>query len=299
MKIPFSKSFTTPNDLIFLLRNRGLGIYNEQEAVDCLTNIGYYRLSAYCYPLLKFPKHEHFYKSKSSFDLVMNMYRFDRELRLLLFDEIEKIEVAIRSAMSNKITEVLNDVFWITNAANFYNSTIYSKTIDLIQTEIDKSKEDFISHFRLKYSDQYPPVWMIVEVIPFGLLCGIYNNLNSAKLKKKVAAHFGLSSSVFSSWMISLVNLRNLCGHHSRAWNREIPVIPAEPRLPAFPWINSATTNMKRIYYRICMIKYLLFTVYPNNTFSQKLKMLLENYPTIDTRAMGFPENWHTEPLWK
>jgi abortive infection bacteriophage resistance protein len=85
----------------------------------------------------------------------MNMYRFDRELRLLLFDEIEKIEVAIRSAMSNKITDYLNDIFWMTNTANFYSSTIYSKTITLIQTEIDKSKEEFITHFRLKYTDQF------------------------------------------------------------------------------------------------------------------------------------------------
>ena len=298
MKSPYIKRFTCPKDLVSLLKNRGLIVFNEQEAEDYIKKIGYYRLSAYCYPLLKVPKVDHLYKSNASFDLVMSMYLFDKKLRLLLFDEIEKIEVAIWSAMSNMITDEINSIFWITDAGNFYDSTLFSKTISLIQAEIDKSKEEFISHFRLKYSDPFPPVWMIVEVIPFGLLCGIYNNLNSAKLKKKVAKHFGLSSSVFSSWMISLVNLRNLCGHHSRTWNREIPVIPAEPKSPVHPWINNTPTNMKRIYYRICMIKYLLFTVSPNNNFTEKLISLLAEFPSIDIHAMGFPKNWHAEPLF-
>ena len=82
-------------------------------------------------------------------------------------------------------------------------------------------------------------------------------------------------------------------------WNREIPVVPAEPEKPAFPWIDSSTTDMKRIYFRICIIKYLLFTVSPNNRFTEKLKSLIAQFPTIDIRAMGFPANWQNEPLWK
>ena len=77
MKIPYYKHYTCPLDLVSLLKSRGLSIDNEPEAVDCLTNIGYYRLSAYCYPLLKIPKSDHLYKTNASFELIMNMYRFD------------------------------------------------------------------------------------------------------------------------------------------------------------------------------------------------------------------------------
>jgi abortive infection bacteriophage resistance protein len=56
---------------------------------------------------------------------------------------------------------------------------------------------------------------------------------------------------------------------------------------------------MKRIYFRICIIRYLLFSVSPNNTFTQKLLSLLAEYPTIDIRAMGFPADWRNESLWK
>jgi abortive infection bacteriophage resistance protein len=299
MKTTYFKTCTLPQDLIPLLKGRGLSIPDRQKAVSYLTNIGYYRLSAYCYPLLNDPKSTHIYKDGATFDMAINMYRFDRKLRLLLFNEIEKIEVAIRSAMSNWITDDLNDVFWMTNAGYFYNQNIFIKTSGLIQSEIEKTKEEFILHFQNKYTNPHPPAWMIVEIISFGLLCGIFNNLSIASLKKNVANHFSLSAPVFSSWIVTMVNLRNLCGHHSRTWNREIPVTPAEPKSPVFPWIDSSTTNMKRIYYRICIIKYLLFTVSPNNTFTQKLKSLLEEYPTIDIKAMGFPANWQAEPLWQ
>jgi abortive infection bacteriophage resistance protein len=299
MKTTYFKTCTLPQHLIPLLKSRGLSIPDQQKAVSYLTNIGYYRLSAYCYPLLNDPKSAHIYKDGATFNMIMNMYRFDRKLRSLLFNEIEKIEIAIRSAMSNWITDDLNDVFWVTNAGYFYSQSTFAKTLALIQSEIEKTKEEFIIHFQNKYLNPYPPVWMIVEIISFGLLCGIFNNLNTARLKKNIASHFSLSFPVFSSWIVTMVNLRNLCGHHSRTWNREIPVTPAELKSPVFPWIDSSTTDMKRIYYRICIIKYLLFTVSPNNRFTQKLKSLLTEYPTIDIKAMGFPANWQNEPLWQ
>ena len=105
MKVNYSKKCVLPQDLISLLKNRGLSFSDEQKAINYLTNIGYFRLSAYCYPLLDEPKTNHLYKSGSTFDLIMNMYRFDRKLRLLIFNEIEKIEVAIRSAMNNWISD--------------------------------------------------------------------------------------------------------------------------------------------------------------------------------------------------
>ena len=298
MKTNYIKTCNSEQDLILLLKNRGLIITDEQKAINYLSNIGYFRLSAYLYPLLKEPKENHLYKAGSTFDMALDMYRFDRKLRILLFNEIEKIEVAIRSTMNNGITNALNDVFWITNAIYFSNNTIFTKTVTLIQSEIDKSKEEFIEHFNNKYSNPFPPAWMISEIIPLGVLYNIFNNLKSKKIKKKIATHFGLALPAFTSWMLILSNLRNLCGHHRRIWNKEISLIASDPQNHVFPWIDSSTTDMKRIYYRICIIKYFLFTVSPNNQFTEKLKELLTKYPTIDIRAMGFPAMWHAEPLW-
>jgi abortive infection bacteriophage resistance protein len=299
MKSNYSKTCTLPRDLIPLLKSRGLAINDEQRAVNYLSNIGYFRLSAYLYPLLKEPKDVHLYKDDATFDMALDMYRFDRKLRILLFNEIEKIEVAIRSAMNNWISDALGDVFWMTNAANFSNHAIFAKTLALIQSEIDKTKEEFIEHFRNKYANPFPPAWMISEIIPLGVLYNIFNNLKYKKVKKRISACFGLSLPAFTSWMLILSNLRNLCGHHIRIWNKEISLIATDPQNHSFPWIDSSATDAKRVYYRICIIKYLLFTVSPNNRFTDKLKSLIAEYPTIDIKAMGFPANWENGPLWR
>jgi abortive infection bacteriophage resistance protein len=288
-----------PQDLIPLLRARGLSIPDEQRAIGYLTNIGYFRLSAYLYPLLKEPKTDHRYKDGATFEMALDMYRFDRKLRMLLFNEIEKIEVAIRSAMNNLVSDALNDVFWMTDASHFSNPAIFAKRLSIIQTEIKRTSEEFIVHFHNKYSNLFPPVWMLAEIVPFGALCGTFNNLKYKSVQKKVASCFGLSVPTFSSWMLSLVSLRNLCGHHNRTWNKEISIAPAPLKSPAFPWIDTSAINPRRIYFRICIIKYLLFTVSPGSAFAQKLKSLLAEYPTVDACAMGFPAGWQKATLWQ
>ena len=174
MKQLFTKTFYSPQQHIVLLKNRGLLIADEEKAAGYIYNIGYFRLSAYFYPLLKFPKEQHLYKPGATFVQALNMYRFDRKLRLLLFNEIEKIEVAIRSCITNAVSEYFNDLFWITNPAYFFNMQSFRYTQDTIDAELKKSKEDFILHFRSAYTDDYPPAWMIAEILPLGLLCRIY-----------------------------------------------------------------------------------------------------------------------------
>lgn len=277
MKQLFTKTFYSPQQHIVLLKNRGLLIADEEKAAGYIYNIGYFRLSAYFYPLLKFPKEQHLYKPGATFVQALNMYRFDRKLRLLLF----------------------NDLFWITNPAYFFNMQSFRYTQDTIDAELKKSKEDFILHFRSAYTDDYPPAWMIAEILPLGLLCRIYTNLKDNVIKKRVAQHFGLQVPVFSSWIVILAGLRNMCCHHCRTWNRELATITTEPRRTKYGWIDSSRTDKRRMYYRICMIRYFLYTVSPNNSFKDKLKTLLAAYPNIDTAAMGFPSDWESEDIWK
>ena len=92
--IPLTKRFESSENLVNLLESRGLQICDRNKAIQYLDNIGYYRLSAYMYPLLKMPKTAHLYKEGSTFKKVMMLYRFDKKLRLLMFNEIEKIEIA-------------------------------------------------------------------------------------------------------------------------------------------------------------------------------------------------------------
>ena len=168
--IPFTKQFESSENLVNLFESRGLQICDRNKAIQYLDNIGYYRLSAYMYPLLKMPKIVHLYKEGSTFEKVMMLYRFDKKLRLLLFNEIEKIEVAVRCAIVNFGTEMTGTPFWMTDANNFSNPSKFNRSIRLIEDELNHTKEDFINHFKETYTNQYPPSWMLTEILPFGVI---------------------------------------------------------------------------------------------------------------------------------
>ena len=101
MAVNFDKSYTSPESIIGILYERGLNIDDQSLAVDILKNVGYYRFSAYLYPFLTLPKERHLFKQGSHFSRAWELYRFDKKLRMLLFNEIEKIEVALRSIVAN------------------------------------------------------------------------------------------------------------------------------------------------------------------------------------------------------
>lgn len=99
------------------------------------------------------PKEQHRYKPSATFSQVMMLYRFDKKLRLLIFNEIEKIEVAVRSAIVNIGSAMTGNPFWMTDCSNFIDAGKFCRTMDLIDAELHSSREDFIVHFKQTYSD--------------------------------------------------------------------------------------------------------------------------------------------------
>ena len=77
-RIPFQKPYTSAHDLVSLLQSHGLTITDGTKAEQYLEFIGYYRLSAYMYPLLQMPKEQHRYKPnndmKSKIDALLSAY---------------------------------------------------------------------------------------------------------------------------------------------------------------------------------------------------------------------------------
>ena len=298
MCIPFDKAFTYPIEIVSILKDRGLDVGDFQRAEHYIQNIGYYRLSAYLYPLLQMPKDAHRYKTGSTFQDALNLYRFDKKLRLFLFNEIEKVEIALRSALANIVAEETGNIFWMTDVAMFANADKFNRTMALVGKELKSSKEEFILHFKEKYSNAYPPAWILVEILPFGVVTRIYENLADNALRKKVAARFSLPVPVFTSWMTVITLTRNSCCHHSRVWNKSNAIPPLMAKKLNGKWVN-AEISPKRVFYNICIIKWFVDVVSPGNDMKGHLQRLLAAYPMVDIKAMGFPENWLEEPLWK
>jgi abortive infection bacteriophage resistance protein len=296
--VQYTKTFSSPSQLVTLLQSRGLNIENVVQTENYLRHIGYYRFSAYLYPLQTIPKENHVFKSGATFNQALDMYRFDRHLRLLMFNEIEKIEIAVRSAIVNITSRETGNPFWMTDPAYFYDANTFTKTKQLIDAELAKSREDFIEHFRNTYSNPYPPAWMLAEILPLGALTRIYGNIKNNQIRKKIAQEFSLGVPVFNSWMTIITVARNNCGHHARVWNRTFALSVLTQRRMTHPWIT-IPVNQKKAYFSLCIIKYFLNIISPNNDMKSKIDVLLNDYPSIDIYAMGFPRGWENEPLWQ
>lgn len=185
------------------------------------------------------------------------------------------------------------------NPKIFKNPIKHANSITKIGQEYSRSDEEFIKAFATKYSNSLPPSWISIEITSFGTLSMLYSNLLPGKEKRAIARHFGISDSVFSTWLHSIVYLRNICAHHSRLWNRSMSIRPQFPRKTTKQWINMDSVQNHKTYFMLSMIQYLLQTVNPKSIFSPKLKTLFTKYDNVDVRAMNFPANWKNETLWK
>ena len=297
MKISYSKQLISFTDQITLLKQRGMVLGNETKALHLLQNISYYRLSGYWYPLLA-DKQRHIFKPGSTFEAAYNIYKFDSELRKLIIAELEKIEVAVRTQTAY-ILSTQYHAHWFEDSSLFSNPVRHTKVLAKIEEEYNRSDEEFITAFKAKYSDHFPPNWMTMEIASFGTLSILYGNLQPGRAKRSIAAYFGLPDTVFASWLHCIVYVRNICAHHSRLWNKILSIRPLMPRSPRNTFIALPASGTQQTYFVLSMIIYLLNTVNPNHSFISRFKELLNRYPSIDVRAMGFPINWENEKLWE
>lgn len=277
------------------LKANGLTINDEGKALHLLQNISYFRLKSYLIPLMS-DKVNHVFKAGTTFENAYELYKFDSQLRKLIATELEKIEVSIRTQLAYILADDI-DIYWFADSANFQNPIRYTNTLNGLKAELDRSDDDQILQFKAIYSDPFPPAWMTMEITSFGTLSMLYKLLRPGLSKRKIANFYGVSDSVFESWLHSIVYVRNICAHHSRLWNRTLRIMPLFPRRTTYPFIANSVAN-NRLYYVLCIIQYLLRIVNPNTRFSLRVKNLLADYPQVDTTAMGFPTNWQNDNFW-
>lgn len=287
-----NRIFDSPRHFIAFLKEAGLEIDDERKAASYAHNIGYFRLSVYLFPFLEEPKANFRFKPGTTFRQVLRVYDFDKKLRLLLFNEIEKIEIAFRNAILYTMQAMTSDPYWITK-----EEYVGRETLDYIKKEYNKSGEDFIVHFRKVLRRPTAPAFTVAEILSFGTMTWIYKCL-PFKYRKDVARKFCLNVPVLESWINVVVLVRNACCHHGRLWNRVNNITTLDMDNMWRPWLTSEP-DKHRVYHNICIVKYLLDVISPGNDFKEKLLRLLALYPEIDEAAMGFTPEWLGEPLWQ
>lgn len=299
----YSKSEITIQEQIDQLKSRGLIISNEGIAKKFLENISYYRLAGYWWPM-QADKTLHTFKPNSTFENVLNIYNFDRELRILIFDVIERVEVGFRTKLIYHLSHELSP-WWFEDSTYFKDAVEHNKTLNSLDRELQQTKEVFITeHYKKYHTDtRRPPAWKTLEVVSFGVISKFYGNLKSTiGSKDSISAELGTVNHTFlPSWLQSIAQIRNICAHHGRLWNKNLPGRPKLLPNPPMPWIANvpAVNEHYMLYVHLCCMKYLMNTINPGNSFTQNLQDLLAKYPNIDPNALGMKTNWFNEPLWK
>ncbi|MGA9211866.1 MAG: Abi family protein [Kaistella sp.] len=298
----FLKGPTTVPEQIQLLKSRGLTIDDENLAVQYLSHVSYYRLGEYWYSLQS-DKENHIFKPQSVFSDVIFLYEFDRELRMLLFDVIERIEISLRTKLIYHLSHEFGP-WWFQNFELFTDNLALVKTLANIEEEISRSKEKYIKdHFKKHKDDQrFPPSWKTLEQTSFGSLSKLYGNLkNTIKSKDLIAVELGaVNHTYLPSWLQSIAQIRNYCAHHSRLWNKNLPGSPKLLPKPPFEWVEDVPKQheFQHLYIHLCLMKYLINIIYPANDFTPRLSALLQKYPSVDPNALGMKPEWENEKLW-
>lgn len=310
----YTKPPLTYPQQIALMESRGLVIGDKARTQRYLGEISYYRLSAYSLP---YQQVKDTFNAGTTFENVLDLYLFDRELRLIIFDVIERIEVAIRAQIIYQLAHKYGS-HWQDNSAIFnppyttptgYTVDIFGETQKIIKDSCSaKHPEVFIKHYKNNYtSPDNPPSWMSIELLTIGQLSRLYTAIKNNADRKDIADYFGLHHSAFTSWLHTITYVRNICAHHSRLWNREFAIKPEILLKPQRPWMTTSfLNNNNRTFYFLCTLKYLLGTANPSNHLKDKLQALIQKYPTTPIPFLGIPSDgngnlidWANEPLWR
>lgn len=243
----------------------------------------------------------HHFLPDTSFEKVLQHYVFDRELRLVLIDAIERVEVAVRTQFAFRLSHVHGSHFLL-NPALFQRGRgnwSYTRRREELERETLASKETFMRHLTQKYSESLPPVWAAVEIMTLGQLSMWYANLLHNADRNRIARAFGFDEIVLVSFLHHLAIVRNLCAHHSRVWNREFAFTFKLPRhRPAAVVPNLNPDRRKNLYNTLVLLTYLLDTISPGHHWKQRLIDLIGRHG-VSEDAMGFPSGWRNAPFWQ
>lgn len=285
-------------DQIQLLKDRGLLFGDEVYATKFLSEVSYFRFVQYLRPM-EADKVLHTFKPNSRFEDALTLYNFDTQLRILIFEAIQEIEIALRTKVNHEFS-MQHGAFWFYDTSLADDEHKYIENMNAIDRELQRSKEDFIKEHKQRYDKPvFPPSWKTLELASFGTLSKLYYNCNDTKTKKRIARQFNLPQhEVLESWMRSLTVLRNCCAHHSRIWNRRLTNAPQLSVPLRGAWIDTSGIDGNKLYAITCCLTYWLDSMGRSDAFKTKLKTLITTYPSVDVIAMGFPSNWDSQPLW-
>lgn len=325
----YSKPWLSLNQQIDQLESRGVHIGGRERCRWLLRAVGYYRLTGYLYPFRESELHTgddgverrvivNHYRPNTSIQAAEALINFDRELRLVLLDAVERIEVSLRMQVGYTLGEV--SPFAHRNPANFVSAftglrmnaasgeplpSEHTEWLERVKRQSDKSDEAFVAHFRNNYGNEMP-IWVLTEIVELGQLSRLYRGMNSS-FATTIAAEYAVpSKKIFASWIASLNYVRNVAAHHARLFNRKLVAAPSRPKIGQVPLLDHLREEQSGkevfgLYNALAVCAYLLQSIDRSAGWPARVKGLLERFPeetSLTVQSMGAPAGWESRKIW-
>lgn len=272
----------------------------------------------------------------TSLSRVVALYEFDHELRIRLSDALTHIETAfryhighrlgmvdkfahrdpevlgaVREAKQHPFGRLLAAIAGRTQYPRMVPTNAYRDWLEEYERHEKRARGDFVLHFREKYGPHLP-IWVATEVMSFGLLSSLYDLMRQSD-QEILAARFQVHAadgrgdrSALSNWLNSLRNVRNICAHYGRVWNRTFDVIiqaPGQARnggaSPLGSLVDDGINNS--LYGVLLVMRHLMLSIDPENTIVADLAGYIDRQSSeldFDIGQLGFPNNWQSNTIW-
>lgn len=289
MKLKPALTYEEQVDRLISVHN--LGILNRTKAIEILKKINYYRLSAYGIGLYQSDDPEK-YRDGITLKHLYQLYAFDSLLRSFLFHSIEQLEIQLRTQISNCLA-LQYEAEGYMEARNFSDrklkdgSSVYHNTINKFKHECFRQRNvPFVKHHHSVYADHFP-IWVAVELFSFGNLTALFS-IMKIEDQNNVAKNYSTDAKHLKSWLLSLLEVRNICAHYGRIYNmplkqrpklyREYKVYKSSNKIFPVLLIIKRMFNGKEQWKLLC---------------EQICQLMIKYQEVVNPSFMDFPNNWH------
>lgn len=316
-KIFFKQPSLTITQQLTLLQEKGLIIDDLSSAEHWLSYNSYFRFKHYSYSFKDYKNGNGNYLPATRFEVIRDLYLFDRKIKMLIFGALENIEIAVKTQLTNIMAGAYG-AHWYLDENHFISEQERKQIIRNIKIAEDipsafdhaaflcsieaymKNPEElFLKSYKDTYEPLHPPSWMMVEVITFGTLSFLFENLKPCNEKTMIHDHFGLTKKHFVSWLHCFSFIRNKCAHHARLVYAKINFAPALPQKKSRQFLVEADdVEHASLYAVLCCIQHMIGTCNNSSLFKDNLLTLIDSFPSINYTRLGFTKHWRDEPLW-
>lgn len=280
---PYSKPYALPADRVRHLQARGLIVADPIAAEHEIELIGYERLRIYFTSRREHALPGRPFRPGTRYQNILRLYRCDMEMREACFAAVGQFELLFRNAVSETVSAGFGGHPY-DDPAVYHDGAAKITALQTFLQAYAASRDQRAVHYRERYDRPVlPPIWTLKELLTFGRTARIYKCLANP-IKATIAGQFGVASEpVFSNWLDCLVDLRNICAHHDRLFNRSFQKQPQTLRRPRVP-----TAPVRKLKATLECLDHLLDHRGTPMAITVKVGTIVARFPEMDPAEAGY-----------